>query len=131
MRYVGFHTGENNVSPFMHMQEACNQEEMYTLQNVFWESLMSQKTVQSEEPEFKVGDTDTCQSQEGNLGNNDVEPKKEFASKCDWFTKPSRPQEPTDLDWNVDTTPQKGPTQNWLMTLAASTYTDKSLKDFD
>nr|GFC26862.1 hypothetical protein [Tanacetum cinerariifolium] len=63
--------------------------------------------------------------------NNDVEPKKEFASRCDWFTKPSRPQEPTDLDWNVDTTLQKGPTQNWLMTLAASTYTDKSLKDFD
>ncbi|GJZ26447.1 hypothetical protein Tco_0570700 [Tanacetum coccineum] len=28
-------------------------------------------------------------------------------------------------------TPQRGPTQKWLMTLAASTSTDKSLKDFD
>nr|GEV92871.1 hypothetical protein [Tanacetum cinerariifolium] len=28
-------------------------------------------------------------------------------------------------------TPQKGPTQNWLMTLAASTSTDKLLKEFD
>ncbi|GKE78359.1 hypothetical protein Tco_1544479, partial [Tanacetum coccineum] len=28
-------------------------------------------------------------------------------------------------------TPQKGPTQKWLMTLAASISTDKSLKDFD
>ncbi|GKA43482.1 hypothetical protein Tco_0736206 [Tanacetum coccineum] len=28
-------------------------------------------------------------------------------------------------------TTQEGPTQNWLMTLAASTSTDKSLKDFD
>ncbi|GJY31995.1 hypothetical protein Tco_0415490 [Tanacetum coccineum] len=27
--------------------------------------------------------------------------------------------------------PKEGPTQNWLMTLAASTSTDKSLKDFD
>nr|GEW11394.1 hypothetical protein [Tanacetum cinerariifolium] len=34
-----------------------------------------------------------------------------------------RPQEPTDLDWNKDETPYKGPTQNWLMTLTASTST--------
>nr|GEY40356.1 hypothetical protein [Tanacetum cinerariifolium] len=31
----GFHTGENNVRPSMHMQGACNQEEMYTLQMYF------------------------------------------------------------------------------------------------
>ncbi|GKD94286.1 hypothetical protein Tco_1374123 [Tanacetum coccineum] len=39
--------------------------------------------------------------------------------------------EPTDPDWNIGKTTQEGPTQNWLMTLAASTSTDKSLKDFD
>nr|GEY06148.1 hypothetical protein [Tanacetum cinerariifolium] len=33
--------------------------------------------------------------------------------------------------WNVGKTPQKGPTQNWLMTLAASSSTNKSLKSFD
>nr|GEV47587.1 integrase, catalytic region, zinc finger, CCHC-type, peptidase aspartic, catalytic [Tanacetum cinerariifolium] len=46
----------------------------------------SGKTVQSEEPEFKVGDTDTPQGYEGNLGNDDVEPRKESASrqKLDW-----------------------------------------------
>nr|GEX19862.1 retrovirus-related Pol polyprotein from transposon TNT 1-94 [Tanacetum cinerariifolium] len=41
------------------------------------------------------------------------------------------PQEPTDPNWNEDKTPQKEPTQNWLMTLAASTYTGKSLMKFD
>nr|GEW08995.1 hypothetical protein [Tanacetum cinerariifolium] len=56
----------------------------------------SRKTVQSEELEFKVGDTDLPQDQEGNLGK----------------------------------TLQKGPTQNWLMTLAAFPSTDKSLKSF-
>nr|GEW32006.1 Gag-Pol polyprotein [Tanacetum cinerariifolium] len=39
--------------------------------------------------------------------------------------------ESTDPDWNENKTPQKGPTQNWLMTLATSTSTDKSLKEFD
>nr|GEU62642.1 hypothetical protein [Tanacetum cinerariifolium] len=36
MRYGGFHTGEINVSPSMHMHGASNLEEMSTLQNVFW-----------------------------------------------------------------------------------------------
>nr|GEU33587.1 retrovirus-related Pol polyprotein from transposon TNT 1-94 [Tanacetum cinerariifolium] len=67
----------------------------------------------------------------GNLGNDDDEPKKESASKRDWFTKPTRPQEPIDPDWNIGKTPQKGLTQNWLMTLVASSSTDKSLKSFD
>nr|GEU58812.1 hypothetical protein [Tanacetum cinerariifolium] len=57
----------------------------------------SGKTIHSEEPKFKVGDTNTPQGHEGNL----------------------------------DKTPQKRLTQNWLLTLAASTFTDKSLKDFD
>ncbi|GJR32217.1 hypothetical protein Tco_1108449 [Tanacetum coccineum] len=57
--------------------------------------------------------------------------KNETASRRDWFKKPTPPQEPTDPDWNIGKTTQEGPTQNWLMTLAASTSTDKSLKDFD
>nr|GEU96860.1 hypothetical protein [Tanacetum cinerariifolium] len=64
------------------------------------------KSVHVEEPEFEVGDTNTPQGQEGN-------------------------QEPTDPERNEDKTPQKGPTHNWLMTLAASTFTSKSLKEFD
>nr|GEU87552.1 hypothetical protein [Tanacetum cinerariifolium] len=47
------------------------------------------KTVQSEEPEIKVGDTDMPQDQEGNLGNDDDEPKKETISRRNWFTKPT------------------------------------------
>nr|GEX13591.1 hypothetical protein [Tanacetum cinerariifolium] len=85
---------------------------------------------QPQEPEFEVGDMDMPQDQERNLGNDD-EPRKESASIRDWFTKPTRPQEPTDPNYNVGKTPQKGPTQNWLMTLAASPSTDKSLKSFD
>ncbi|GKA18834.1 hypothetical protein Tco_0698749 [Tanacetum coccineum] len=37
----------------------------------------SRKSVQSEEPEFEVADSDMPQDQEGNLGNNDNEPMKE------------------------------------------------------
>ncbi|GKA59172.1 hypothetical protein Tco_0758485 [Tanacetum coccineum] len=91
----------------------------------------SRKTVQSEEPAFEVADLDMPQDQEGNPGDNDDEPRKEDASRRDWFKKPTPTQEPTDLDWNEGKTPQKGPTQKWLMTLATFTSTDKSLKDFD
>nr|GEW09669.1 hypothetical protein [Tanacetum cinerariifolium] len=38
---------------------------------------------------------------------------------------------PQDQVRNLGKTPQKGPTQNWLMALAASSSTDKSLKSFD
>ncbi|GJS33774.1 hypothetical protein Tco_0532156 [Tanacetum coccineum] len=80
---------------------------------------------------FEVADSDLPQDQEGNLGDNEDEPRNETASRRDWFNKPTPPQEPTDLAWNIGKTTQEGPTQNWLMTLAASTSTDKSLKDFD
>ncbi|GJZ04742.1 hypothetical protein Tco_0538017 [Tanacetum coccineum] len=92
---------------------------------------VSTESVQSEEPVFEVADSDMPQDQEGNLGDNEDEPRKETASRRDWFKKPTPPQEPTDPDWNIGKTTQEGPTQNWLMTLAASTSTDKSLKDFD
>nr|GFA00471.1 hypothetical protein [Tanacetum cinerariifolium] len=65
----------------------------------------SGKSVHAEEPEFKVGDTDTPQGQEGNHGNDDVEPMKDFASRRDWFIKPLWPEEHTNRDWNKDKTP--------------------------
>ncbi|GJT86403.1 hypothetical protein Tco_1068120 [Tanacetum coccineum] len=91
----------------------------------------SGKSDQSEEPVFEVADSDMPQDQEGNMGDNEDEPRKETASRRDWFKKPTLPQEPIDPDWNIGKTTQEGPTQNWLMTLAASTSIDKSLKDFD
>ncbi|GKA47208.1 hypothetical protein Tco_0740091 [Tanacetum coccineum] len=59
------------------------------------------------------------------------EPVKEIASRSEWFKKHTPPQEPTDPDGHIGKAIQEGPTQNCLMTLAASTSTDKSLKDFD
>ncbi|GKE45494.1 hypothetical protein Tco_1472778, partial [Tanacetum coccineum] len=61
----------------------------------------SGKSVQSEEPMFKVADSDIPHDQEGNLGDNEDEPRKETTSRSDWFKKPTPTQEPTDLDWNV------------------------------
>ncbi|GJR25423.1 hypothetical protein Tco_1101655 [Tanacetum coccineum] len=90
--------------------------------------LKKRKTSKDAEP---TTDSDMSKDQERNPGDNDDEPRKEDASRRDWFKKPTPPQEPTDPDWHEGKTPQKGPTQNWLMTLAASTSTDKSLKDFD
>nr|GEU35553.1 hypothetical protein [Tanacetum cinerariifolium] len=69
----------------------------------------SRKNIQSEVPEFEVANTNMPQDQGGNMGNEDDEPKKESACK------------------NL----KKGPTQSWLMTLAASSSTDKLLKSFD
>nr|GEW46530.1 hypothetical protein [Tanacetum cinerariifolium] len=83
----------------------------------------------SEEPEFEVADSDMPQDQKENPGNDDEEPKGKVASKRDWFTKPKRPQEPTDPDWNDKKTPQQGPTQSWLMKLTSSA--DKPSKTFD
>ncbi|GKE23878.1 hypothetical protein Tco_1435390 [Tanacetum coccineum] len=51
------------------------------------------------------------------------------SGKRDWFTKPIQPQEPTNPNWNDGKTPQLGPTQSWLMTLASSA--DKPSKTFD
>ncbi|GKE71168.1 hypothetical protein Tco_1529240, partial [Tanacetum coccineum] len=91
----------------------------------------SGNSVQSEEPVFEVADSNIPQDQERNLGDNKDEPRNETASRRDWFKKPTPPQEPTNLDWHVGKTTQEGPPQKWLMSLAASTPTDKSLKDFD
>ncbi|GJZ12442.1 hypothetical protein Tco_0547672 [Tanacetum coccineum] len=61
------------------------------------------KSVHAKEPEFELADSDMPQDQEENLGNNDEEPKGK--------------------------TPQQGPTQSWLMTLASSA--EKPSKTFD
>nr|GEY87870.1 hypothetical protein [Tanacetum cinerariifolium] len=87
------------------------------------------KSVQPEEPEFEVVVSDMPQYQEENLGNDDKEPKRKVSSKRDWFTKPKQPEDPIDPDWNVGKTPQQGPTQSWLMTLAS--LADKPSKTFD
>ncbi|GJS23173.1 hypothetical protein Tco_0451805 [Tanacetum coccineum] len=50
----------------------------------------------TEEPMFKVADSDTPHDQEGNLGDNEDEANNETASRRDWFKKPTPPQEPTD-----------------------------------
>ncbi|GJX87850.1 hypothetical protein Tco_0339864 [Tanacetum coccineum] len=78
------------------------------------QSKSSRKSIQSEESEFKVADSDMPQDQEENVGNDDEEPKRKVASKHDWFTKPKQPEDPTDADWNVGKTPQEGPTQSCL-----------------
>ncbi|GKD61226.1 hypothetical protein Tco_1298735 [Tanacetum coccineum] len=62
------------------------------------QSKSSRKSVQLEELEFEVADSDMPQDQEENLGKDDEEPKEKVASKRDWFTKPTQPQEPTDPD---------------------------------
>nr|GFB59966.1 hypothetical protein [Tanacetum cinerariifolium] len=56
------------------------------------------KSVHSEEPEFKVVDSDMLQDQEVNLGKDNKEPKGTITFKHDWFTKPERPQKATDPD---------------------------------
>ncbi|GKE56163.1 hypothetical protein Tco_1495348 [Tanacetum coccineum] len=63
-----------------------------------------EKSVQSEEPLFEVADSDIPQDQEGNMGDNEDEPRNETASRRNWFKKPTPPQEPTDPDWYVGKT---------------------------
>ncbi|GKE34788.1 hypothetical protein Tco_1454110, partial [Tanacetum coccineum] len=90
----------------------------YELDKTFFSTY--DKSAQPEEPEFGVGYSDMPQDQEENLGNDNEKPKEKVASKRDWFTKPTQPQEPTDPDWNADKTPQQGQNKSWLMTLASS-----------
>ncbi|GJR59931.1 hypothetical protein Tco_1502093 [Tanacetum coccineum] len=75
------------------------------------QSKSSGKSVQSEEPVFEIADSDMPQDQEGNLGDDEDEPRKETTSRHDWFKKPAPSQEPTDPDWNTGKTTQEGPTQ--------------------
>ncbi|GJW14783.1 hypothetical protein Tco_0018916, partial [Tanacetum coccineum] len=49
-------------------------------------------------------DVELTTDQEENLGDNDDEPRKETASRHDWFKKPIPPQEPTDPDWHIGKT---------------------------
>ncbi|GKB32584.1 hypothetical protein Tco_0871985 [Tanacetum coccineum] len=65
-------------------------------------------------------DAEPTKDQQENLGSDDEEPKRKVASKRDWFTKPKQHEDPINPDWNIGKTPQQGPTQSWLMTLASS-----------
>ncbi|GKC57084.1 hypothetical protein Tco_1084682 [Tanacetum coccineum] len=56
------------------------------------------KSVQSEEPVFEVANSNMPPAQEGDMGDNEDEPRKETASRSDWFKKPTPVQEPTDPD---------------------------------
>ncbi|GJX88627.1 hypothetical protein Tco_0340641 [Tanacetum coccineum] len=60
----------------------------------------------TEEPVIEVADLDLPQDQEGNLGDNEDEPRNETASRCDWFKKPTPPQKPTNPDSNIGKTTQ-------------------------
>ncbi|GKF11347.1 hypothetical protein Tco_0049273 [Tanacetum coccineum] len=70
----------------------------------------SGKTVQSEEPVFKVADLDMLQDQAGNQDDNEDEQRNENASRREWFKKPTPTQESTDPDWHVGKILQEGPT---------------------
>ncbi|GJX17452.1 retrovirus-related pol polyprotein from transposon TNT 1-94 [Tanacetum coccineum] len=54
----------------------------------------SGKSVQIEEPEFEVADSDMPQDQEENMGNDDVEPKEKVAFKRDWTRNGNKLVEP-------------------------------------
>ncbi|GJZ71977.1 hypothetical protein Tco_0635828 [Tanacetum coccineum] len=101
----------------------------YDLDKTIFSNYSKVKSVQSKEPELEVRDSNMPQDQEENPGNDDEEPKEKVASKCDWFTKPTKPQEPIDPNWNVVKTPQQEQNQSWLMTLASSV--EKPLMTFD
>ncbi|GJW62323.1 hypothetical protein Tco_0111658 [Tanacetum coccineum] len=59
------------------------------------QGLKKRKTSKDTKP---AKDLDMPQDQEENPANDDEEPKEKVASKRDWFTKPTKPQEPTDPD---------------------------------
>ncbi|GJW03902.1 hypothetical protein Tco_1562758 [Tanacetum coccineum] len=88
----------------------------------------SRKSIQSEELVFEVADSDMPQDQEGNMGDNEDEPRKKTASRRDWFKKPTPPQEPTDPDWNIGKTTQEGPTQNLFDDSSSYHYSTDKLK---
>ncbi|GKE25075.1 hypothetical protein Tco_1436587 [Tanacetum coccineum] len=56
----------------------------------------SGKSFQTEEPMFKVGDSDMPQDQARIQDDNADEPRTETVLREDWFKKPAPPQEPTD-----------------------------------
>ncbi|GKA98725.1 hypothetical protein Tco_0826662 [Tanacetum coccineum] len=91
--------------------------------------LKKRKLSKDSEPTTKPKKKDsTSGSSKGTKSQPKSSGKNETTSRRGWFKKPTPPQEPTDPDWNNGKTTQEVPTQNWLMTLAASTSIDKSLK---
>ncbi|GKE02618.1 hypothetical protein Tco_1390601, partial [Tanacetum coccineum] len=60
----------------------------------------SRKSIQEEEPVFKISDSEMPQDQGSNLGNIENQLNVKATSKHDWFEKPKRPLTP-DPDWNA------------------------------
>ncbi|GJV41878.1 hypothetical protein Tco_1420318 [Tanacetum coccineum] len=89
------------------------------------------KSVQSEELVFEVADLNMPQDQEGNMGDNENEPKNETASRRDWFKKPTPHQEPTDPDWNIGKTTQERPTQRPAFRLLKGTHSNYAELEYD
>ncbi|GKB44144.1 hypothetical protein Tco_0889086 [Tanacetum coccineum] len=96
----------------------------FELKNILLDKMEKKPTTEPKKKDSTYGSSKGTKSQPKSSG-------KSFQSEKPVFEKPTPPQEPTDPDWNIGKTTQEGPTQNWLMTLADSTSTDKSLKDFD
>ncbi|GJV63687.1 hypothetical protein Tco_1474515 [Tanacetum coccineum] len=69
-----------------------------------YQSNSSGMSVQTEELEFEIADSDMPQNQVGNLGNDDEELTREVVSKHDWFTNYNT----HNPDWIVGKTPYKG-----------------------
>ncbi|GKA55535.1 hypothetical protein Tco_0754607 [Tanacetum coccineum] len=90
----------------------------------------SGKSVQSEEPVFEVADSDMPQDQEGNPGDNDDEPRKSRCLRVTWLQKLHHLKNTLIPDWQLGRSTERS-NSKLVMTLAASTSTDKSLKDFD
>nr|GEV44019.1 zf-CCHC domain-containing protein/UBN2 domain-containing protein [Tanacetum cinerariifolium] len=135
------HIGSSKVSKIVESKNANHLEHNHTWGSIATDIPSSSSLVMTGCPHctvlsgiwmFETHDRESLSAHElWNQGNDNDKPITKSASRRAWFIKPLRPQEPTDPDWNKNKTPQKGPTQNWLMTLAASTSTDKSLKEFD
>ncbi|GJZ99634.1 hypothetical protein Tco_0672185 [Tanacetum coccineum] len=88
MHYGVSHIGDNNVSPSMHMQKACNQEEMYILQSVFSQSLTS-RFKECDFPRLRINDIEdmlilVVQNRLTNLSGDDV---SDFAIALRMFTR--------------------------------------------
>nr|GEV90064.1 reverse transcriptase domain-containing protein [Tanacetum cinerariifolium] len=105
----------------------------YNLNKTFfftYGKVYSLKRIQKDKDKDKDPSTRSDRGLKKRNTSKDAEPTKgNIASKHDWFTKPTQPQEPTDPDWNVGKTPQQGQNQSWLVTLASSV--EKSSKTFD
>ncbi|GJW47829.1 retrovirus-related pol polyprotein from transposon TNT 1-94 [Tanacetum coccineum] len=93
--------------------------------------LKKRKTSKDAEPTTSSKKKDSMSGSSKGTKSQPKTTRKFVQSEEPVFEKPTPSQEPTDPNWNVGKTTKEGPTQMWLMNLAASNPTDKSLKDID